>query len=571
MQTRSRQPSAKALAAKEQADAAAALLTAPKRGPGRPRKNPVISEAPAGGKKPTKRGGKSGRGGKAGRRGGRTGSSAKEPPPPYVAQTENSDREINDSDDFNLDEVDDDFDAEPTDDFFVGALKSGVENGTIILSDGEDPLGDDDDNDFNPRGEEDENDVDFFDEDEEFDDDPKPSGPVTSTPFVRKKAAPKGKKKAPAKATAATRKSAARTVEEQDEEEDDPFMVYEAKINVHDGAALRQVKINSKESLLDVLSKVAAAMLRLNNEVEMSCEAPWSTKMGSKKIPQYITNAIELEEFWVNFKRRVKKTKTMDIPGILFRNMRDNNPKPKAKKAKEAPCREEAGGETVDPRNSAKAKIEEATTAIQIGMRCKREHSTRLCYLKYDGSCGAYTHEHVLEHATLLAGNTADVVADKVPAQLSSKLLDYFRPGKDSRQKNRPDDRELESASNVAAPAPVAPAPVAVAPVAVAVAPPAVKSGPFNFPTIKTWLLFCEEHLERGRDKHDYAALLPVFTVNGCTRVDDVARLSCELLMSLAAKEGLELTIGLANRVVDYAVHDVARLKKGKKLTDDEE
>ncbi len=94
---------------------------------------------------------------------------------------------------------------------------------------------------------------------------------------------------------------------------------------MHDGAALRQVKINSKETHLDVLSKVAAAMLRLNNEVEMSCEAPWSTKMGSKKIPQYITNNIELEEFWVNFKRRAKKMKTMDIPGILFRNMRDSN------------------------------------------------------------------------------------------------------------------------------------------------------------------------------------------------------------------------------------------------------
>ncbi len=53
-------------------------------------------------------------------------------------------------------------------------MKSGIENGTIILSDGEDPLGDDDgDNDFNPRSEIDENEVDFFDEDEEFDEDSK--------------------------------------------------------------------------------------------------------------------------------------------------------------------------------------------------------------------------------------------------------------------------------------------------------------------------------------------------------------------------------------------------------------
>lgn len=77
--------------------------------------------------------------------------------------------------------------------------------------------------------------------------------------------------------------------------------------------------------------------------------------------------------------------------------------------------------------------------------------------------------------------------------------------------------------------------------------------------------------MERGRDKHDYTALLPVFTTNGCTRVDDVARLSTETLMSLAEKEGLVLTIGLANRVVDYAVHDVARLKRGKKIEDEDD
>ncbi len=297
---------------------------------------------------------KGGRGGKGTQRGGRKGTSGrKEPPPPYVPQTEEWDQDVSLSfccsfliviadfsfrknGELNFDEVEDDFDAEPTDDFFIGALTSGVENGTIILSEGEDPLGDD--NDFNPRGEEDENDEDFFDEEEEIDDDDrkftscssllrtdyltaKPRGPVTSTLFVRKKSTAKGKKKAPK----ATRQSAARTVEEKEDEEDDPTAVYEAKINVHDGAALRQVNINSQESLLDVLSKVAAAMLRNNHEVEMSCEAPWSTKIGTKKIPQYITNATELEEFWFNFRSRAKKTKCSDIPGILFRNMRDNN------------------------------------------------------------------------------------------------------------------------------------------------------------------------------------------------------------------------------------------------------
>ncbi len=38
-------------------------------------------------------------------------------------------------DHLNFDLLDDDFVGEPTDDFFVGALKGGMENGTIVISD----------------------------------------------------------------------------------------------------------------------------------------------------------------------------------------------------------------------------------------------------------------------------------------------------------------------------------------------------------------------------------------------------------------------------------------------------
>ncbi len=174
----------------------------------------------------------------------------------------------------------------------------------------------------------------------------------------------------------------------------------------------------------------------------------------------------------------------------------------------------------------------------------------------------------------LQAANATDVVADKVPAQLTSKLLDYFRPGKNARSKARPDDRDLESVSNVAtvAVAPAPDAPVAVAPAAASratavVAPPAVAKGPLNYPTVKAWLLWCEEDLEHGRDNHNYTSLFPVFTVNGCTRVDDVARLSADSIMSLAEKEGVVITVGLANRLNQYANEDVARVKLEGKLS----
>lgn len=142
-----------------------------------------------------------------------------------------------------------------------------------------------------------------------------------STPFVTKK---RGCGSKPTKGATAKPTVKATMVPVIKEEPQEDTAVYEAKISVHDGAALRSIKINSKETFLDVLSKAAAAMLRNNHEVDLSCEAPWSAKIGTKKIPQYISNPAELDEFWVAFKGWAKKKKITDVPGILFRNMRDN-------------------------------------------------------------------------------------------------------------------------------------------------------------------------------------------------------------------------------------------------------
>ena len=52
--------------------------------------------------------------------------------------------------------------------------------------------------------------------------------------------------------------------------------------------------------------------------------------------------------------------------------------------------------------------------------------------------------------------------------------------------------------------------------------------------------------------------MLPVFTANGCTRLDDVTRVPAEQLRALASVQGIEATIGLANRIFAYAAEDVA-------------
>ena len=82
-----------------------------------------------------------------------------------------------------------------------------------------------------------------------------------------------------------------------------------------------------------------------------------------------------------------------------------------------------------------------------------------------------------------------------------------------------------------------------------------------DYPTVETWLRGCEDDIERGRDKHAYLSLLPVFSSNGCTRLDDITRFPADQLRTLAGDQGIDASIGLVNRIHAYAVEDVARLK----------
>lgn len=92
-------------------------------------------------------------------------------------------------------------------------------------------------------------------------------------------------------------------------------------------------------------------------------------------------------------------------------------------------------------------------------------------------------------------------------------------------------------------------------------------NGPLDFPTIANWLKACEDHLERGRDGHAYTSLALTFALNGCTRIDDIARMSPADIKALAVEKDLEVTVGLVNRVHQYAVDDVARVKASGKLS----
>lgn len=147
---------------------------------------------------------------------------------------------------------------------------------------------------------------------------------------------------------------------------------------------------------------------------------------------------------------------------------------------------------------------------------------------------------------------------------MSSELLDYVRPGR----KNLVAEQAAALAeTEAAALVPLPPEPV------LRNEPPVSTNremqgfqGPLDYPKIADWLKGCEDNLERGRDGHEYSSLALVFALNGCTRIDDISRMSPADIKALAVARDLEVTVGLVNRVYHYATEDVARVKARGKL-----
>ena len=103
------------------------------------------------------------------------------------------------------------------------------------------------------------------------------------------------------------------------------------RVNVHDGVTMHIINISMSDSHLTVLEKTAQAMRRPNNLIEIGYEAPWSSKIGTKKNLAYISSKEELDEFWLAYGRyvdiqRLKKRCSIEEVAceITFRNMLDS-------------------------------------------------------------------------------------------------------------------------------------------------------------------------------------------------------------------------------------------------------
>ena len=104
------------------------------------------------------------------------------------------------------------------------------------------------------------------------------------------------------------------------------------KISVHDGLGMRPITISPVDTQLDVLEKTALAMKRPNHAIEIGYEAPWSSKIGTKKCLAYLSTQDELDDFWLAYERYgksqlAKKRKNGEEKpcDIVFRNMLDGS------------------------------------------------------------------------------------------------------------------------------------------------------------------------------------------------------------------------------------------------------
>ncbi len=89
---------------------------------------------------------------------------------------------------------------------------------------------------------------------------------------------------------------------------------------------LRYIDISSSETYIDVLEKTAQVFQRPNQCIQLGYEAPWSTKIGSKKSLAYISNDKDLAELWTEYggylkEQAKKKAGDEKSSGIMFRNM----------------------------------------------------------------------------------------------------------------------------------------------------------------------------------------------------------------------------------------------------------
>ena len=176
----------------------------------------------------------------------------------------------------------------------------------------------------------------------------------------------------------------------------------------------------------------------------------------------------------------------------------------------------------------------------------------RACKVDCEHSCHATSHSDLilLRQYKRMPGVTTYEIPDTL------KILDR----KKAREQT---PHTIQLGATPTSTIPIAPASATMYPVTNPESQP--PSGPHatrNFPLAVNWLRSLADDMERGRDGLDYLSLIPLFESNAIVRLDDIDALQKEGLLELACGAGVELKVGLINRIVRYAAEDVKVVNK---------
>lgn len=99
----------------------------------------------------------------------------------------------------------------------------------------------------------------------------------------------------------------------------------EVMVKIHDGTGVRDMKINSKMSLADLINEAVSITRGRSTFDQLGYTACWSVKSGTKLKPEYLDTQDQLDALFKRVHRHQaaekKKKRGNKNPGIVIRNL----------------------------------------------------------------------------------------------------------------------------------------------------------------------------------------------------------------------------------------------------------
>ncbi|KAI5115938.1 hypothetical protein M0805_001988 [Coniferiporia weirii] len=207
----------------------------------------------------------------------------------------------------------------------------------------------------------------------------------------------------------------------------------EFEVWVFDGQALTSMKVRTDHTFFVLLMNAARIMKLPHTTIILGYDAPWcKLKPGQKPEMRYLQSDDDLAEL---VKRRCDYVKDQQLkkkPTRCEIKIRNINDQTQAQRGSGRAVNQEKGltkgaVAAVSTADEAKTAVTKAlaVTVQEIKKHQQCDKHDRLCYVKYNGDHGLYTHENVTAHTKLVFSGVKGMSTKEVPVEL--RLLDFVK------------------------------------------------------------------------------------------------------------------------------------------------